>query len=76
MSTHKAKIKVKVNSNDAHRFPLGRQEVDAIVMRETPTAIWVKLPDGNIVKRKKNRDLVDPPLSTDNIQGIIDQNNE
>ena len=48
-------IKVLVNDNEN----LGkRKEVDAILLRDGKTTVRVKLPDGNVVTRKKNRDLV------------------
>lgn len=48
-------IKVLVNDNEN---PGKRKEVDAILLKEKATTIRVKLPDGNIIIRKKNRDLV------------------
>lgn len=35
----------------------GRKLVDAEVIRESPSRLWVRLPDGNVIARKKNRDL-------------------
>lgn len=35
-----------------------RQVVEATLVADRPTTILVKLPDGNIIKRNKKRDLV------------------
>lgn len=35
----------------------GRKLVEAELIKETKTTVIVKLPDGNIVSRKKKRDL-------------------
>lgn len=59
--------KVKVLVDDIELSPLGvfisrnkngRKEVEVEVVRETPTKIWIKLPDGNIIHRKKKRDIL------------------
>ena len=34
-----------------------RQIVDAQLVSENKFTIWVKLPDGHIIKRKKDRDI-------------------
>lgn len=39
-----------------------RQIVDVQLVEETAHSFWVKLPDGHIVKRKKNRDVIDETL--------------
>jgi len=46
---------VLVNDNDN---PGKRKEVEATLIGEKATTIRVKLPDGNVITRKKNRDLV------------------
>lgn len=35
----------------------GRKIVEATLLEDRPTTIVVKLPDGNVVTRKKSRDL-------------------
>lgn len=45
-------MKVYINSEDGVR-----KLVEVKVVSETDTLLWVKLPDGNIIKRKKSRDL-------------------
>ena len=44
-------MKVYVNGKN------GRKLVEAELIKETKTTVIVKLPDGNIVSRKKKRDL-------------------
>ena len=46
--------KIKVYLNDG---PNKRKVVEAEVISESATAYNVKLPDGNVIKRKKNRDI-------------------
>ena len=48
-------IEVLVNDNEK---PGQRKKVMAIFLSEKATTIRVKLADGNIITRKKNRDLV------------------
>ncbi len=48
------KIKVYLNSKDR----IQRELVECEVVKELPGKVRVKLPDGNIIERKKNRDLV------------------
>lgn len=48
-------IKVLLNEKDS---PGKRKEVEALLISEKATTIRVKLPDGNIITRKKKRDLV------------------
>jgi hypothetical protein len=47
-------MKVFVNNKERTE----RVVVEAEFVKETATTIWVRLPDGNIISRKKNRDLV------------------
>lgn len=44
-----------VNDNEN---PGKRKEVETILIRDNATTMRVKLPDGNVITRKKNRDLV------------------
>jgi len=37
---------------------VGRKSVEAELLKEKPTCVWVRLPDGNVIRRKKNRDIV------------------
>jgi len=46
---------MKILINDGSKDK--RKEVDVEVVYETPTTYRVRLPDGNIITRKKNRDL-------------------
>jgi hypothetical protein len=39
-----------------------RKLVDVEVVKEYNTYLMVKLPDGNVIRRKKNRDLVQPKI--------------
>jgi len=48
---------VKVLLNDMDNVGK-RKEVEVEVVRTLPTTIWVKLPDGSIVRRKKTRDML------------------
>jgi len=36
----------------------GRKIVEAEVVRETNKCVWVKLNNGDVIKRKKERDIV------------------
>jgi hypothetical protein len=47
-------MKVYVNSKDRTT----REIVEAELISEAATTVHVKLPDGNIIKRKKGRDVV------------------
>ena len=49
---------IKVRLNDKENLG-SRIAVDAEVVQEKATCIWVKLPDGNIIRRKKSRDIVE-----------------
>jgi len=49
------KVNVLINKNDTHRRPTGQETIEATVVRETPKTLWVQLPDGNIIRRKKSR---------------------
>lgn len=44
-------MKVFINCED------GRKLVEVKKVSETKTNVWVRLPDGNVIKRKKSRDL-------------------
>jgi hypothetical protein len=46
-------MKVLINDKDGKR-----KEVEAQLIKETTTTVIVKLPDGNIISRKKKRDVV------------------
>lgn len=48
-------VKILVNDNEN---PGKRKEVEAIFLSEKATTFRVKLSDGNVIVRKKNRDLV------------------
>jgi hypothetical protein len=48
-------VKVFINDSKDHKKP--RQVVEAELIKETHSSVTVKLPDGNIIKRKKNRDI-------------------
>ena len=47
-------MKVYINNKD---YSKPRQIVEAVLLRENSTTIVVKLPDGEIITRKKNRDI-------------------
>lgn len=46
-------IKVYINTQDKK----SRQLVEAKLIKDYKTTVIVELPDGNIIKRKKSRDL-------------------
>jgi hypothetical protein len=46
-------MKVYINSKDKQ----SRELVEVEVIHKSEKNLWVKLPDGNIIKRKKSRDL-------------------
>jgi len=48
-------MKVLINDPDSKGK---RKEVECVLVKELPNRLYVKLPDGNIIKRKKSRDLV------------------
>jgi hypothetical protein len=50
---------LKVYLNNPKDPALPREIVEVEVLKEFPAWFLVKLPDGNIIKRKKNRDI--PP---------------
>ena len=45
-------MKVLVNNKD------GRKVVEAELIEDRKTTVLVRLPDGNVITRKKNRDLI------------------
>jgi hypothetical protein len=49
-----AKLKVYINSKNRNN---PRQLVDVELIKENNTTVVVKLPDGNVIIRKKKRDL-------------------
>ena len=53
-------MKVFINDKDSTK---PRKVVEVEVIRETPRLFIVKLPDGNIISRKKSRDIVQETLS-------------
>jgi hypothetical protein len=54
-----AKIKVLINKKNAEGCDTGdRITVEADFLKDNATNILVKLPDGNIVTRKKKRDII------------------
>jgi len=53
-------MKVYVNDTDRSK---PRKLVEAEKLKETATTYIVRLPDGNVVSRKKGRDLPKPPES-------------
>jgi len=50
-------MKFLINKNDAHRKPVDRAEVEAEVVREVHNCLWIRLSNGDTIRRKKNRDL-------------------
>ena len=48
-------MKVYINDKDRSK---PRKLIEAELVKEFPTYFLVKLPDGNIIKRKKNRDIL------------------
>ena len=36
-----------------------RKVVEAELVKDNPTTVWVKLPDGNVIVRKRKRDIVE-----------------
>ena len=62
-------LKVLVNSKDRNE---PRQEIEAELVKETETTVIVRLPDGNIISRKKNRDL--PKEAGKDNDGTINNN--
>lgn len=55
-------MKVYINQHDKNGKVIGKKIVEAELLQERPASVVVKLPDGNIVIRKKNRDLPDAQL--------------
>jgi len=51
------KIKVYINKYDQEGKITGRRIVDVGVIKETKTNYTVKLKDGNVITRKKSRDI-------------------
>lgn len=47
-------MKVYINSSDRNK---PRQLVEAEKIKETATTYIVRLPDGNVISRKKSRDI-------------------
>ena len=54
MAHREEKMKVYINNADRSK---PRQLVEAEKVKETPTTYLVRLPDGNVISRKKSRDL-------------------
>lgn len=52
-------MKVYVNKHNKQGKVVGRKVVNAELIQERGGSVVVKLPDGNIVVRKKNRDIPD-----------------
>lgn len=52
-------MKVYVNKHDREGNITGRALVNAHVIEERKHTLLVRLPDGHVVVRKKNRDLPD-----------------
>jgi len=46
-------MRVYINGKEGNK----RELVEVELIKETDTTLTVKLPDGNIIKRKKKRDL-------------------
>ena len=46
-------MRILLNADNAG----SRKEVDAELVRENAKSVWVRLSDGNIIKRKKTRDV-------------------
>lgn len=51
----RSQVKVRVYLDD--RDNGGRKLIDAELVEDRPTTMVVKLPDGNLITRKKSRDL-------------------
>ena len=49
--------KIKVLLDDKEN-PGKRKEVEVDFIRESVGKVWVRLPNGNIISRRKNRDMV------------------
>jgi hypothetical protein len=52
-------MKVFVNKHDREGKIVGRKEVNAEILEERKRTFLVRLPDGNVIIRKKGRDLPD-----------------
>lgn len=48
---------MKVYINNSKNFKDPRQVVEVVLVKENTSTIVVRLPDGNIITRKKNRDM-------------------
>jgi len=57
------KIKIYLNANKLGAQLTGgerqRKIVEAELIKENEKTVWVKLPDGRIIARKKSRDIVE-----------------
>lgn len=51
-------VNVYVNEHKNGVQTGNRLKLEAEVVRKTATSIWVKLPNGDVVKRKMKRDIV------------------
>ena len=52
-------MRVYVNKHDRQGNVVGRTLVEADILEERKQTLLVRLPDGHVVVRKKNRDLPD-----------------
>ena len=52
--------KYEINEVTKLRTKAGREEVEAELLEDRGSTIVVRLPDGNVVTRKKERDLPKP----------------
>ena len=50
-----SQMKVKIFLDDRQNG--GRRLVEAELVEDRPTTVFVRLPDGNLITRKKSRDL-------------------
>lgn len=55
-------MKVYINKHDSKGKIIGRKIVNAELVQDRPGSVLVKLPDGNLIVRRKNRDIPDVGL--------------
>lgn len=48
--------------NETVRVIVTGKEVEAELLKKNPRSLWVRLKDGNIIKRKRSRQTVDYKL--------------
>lgn len=49
------KVTIRLNSYGDN---VGKTEVEAELVKGNKSSVWVKLPNGDVIKRKKDRDIV------------------